>query len=183
MDFWTVTLISLIAGLILVIGGALVIYMGSLVKSAYELKVEIQSDVDEGLRRVEEETDKKSRWIKRDLVEEIEKIKTNLTTDNTRRFNELMEGANARMSQLEETIKRERETSARVIEGLRHDVMVLDQRLRAMKRGQKAEDEAQATAEDGASAPQADPAPALPAPSQPPFVVPKMAVPPTLKEV
>ncbi|HLN25740.1 MAG TPA: hypothetical protein VK558_17350 [Patescibacteria group bacterium] len=173
-----ITLISLVAGLVLVIGGALVVYMGSLVKSAYQLKIEIKSDMDEGLRKIEEDTDKKSRWIKRDLVEEIEKIKGNVTLENQRKFAELADTLAKRVAEAEEIGRHDRAEIVKLIEGLRRDVMTLDQRMRSLRRDQTAKpgepaSEGDAAAPASAPPPKADPyaatspvaPPALPPPS------------------
>jgi hypothetical protein len=138
MEFWTVTLVGLAAGLVLVIGGALVIYMGSLVKSAYQLKIEIKSEVDEGQRRLEEEVEKKIRWIKRDLVEEVDKVKDAMQTDNQRKIQEILAGFITRLTVCEESLLTDRTETAKLLEGLRNDVIVLDQRLRLVRREQKA---------------------------------------------
>ncbi|MBF0307475.1 MAG: hypothetical protein HQL41_17725, partial [Alphaproteobacteria bacterium] len=94
MNFWTILLLSLAAGGVLIIGGGLMMYMGSLVKSAYQIKVEIRSEMEQGIRRLEEDIDKKSKWIKRDLIEEIDKMKAAVQTDNTKRFNEFLDTIN-----------------------------------------------------------------------------------------
>lgn len=162
MSFWTVTLVSLAIGLLLVIGGSLVVYMGSLVKNAYELKVEIQNDMEAGLKRIEEESEKKTRWIKRDLIEEIEKLKSSLSTDNQRKFGEMTEGLVKSVAELEQTYKRDRQEMVKVIDALRQDIMTLDQRLKSLKRDAPAP----------AAAPPADPtapeaSPAAEAPAKP----------------
>ncbi len=117
MEFWTVALVSLAAGLVLVIGAALVIYMGSLVKSAYQLKIEIKSEVDEGQKRLEEEVEKKIRWIKRDLVEEIEKSKTALQSDNQRKIGESLDGFIKRLTACEEILQGDWGEVAKSVEG------------------------------------------------------------------
>jgi len=163
MSFWTVTLISLAIGLLLVIGGSLVVYMGSLVKNAYELKVEIQNDMEAGLKRIEEESEKKTRWIKRDLIEEIEKLKSSLSTDNQRKFGEMTEGLIKSVAELEQTHKRDRQEMIKVIDALRQDIMTLDQRLKSLKRDAQAPAAAPPADPTAPEAPQAEEAPAKPA--------------------
>lgn len=167
MSFWTVILISLAIGLLLVIGGSLVVYMGSLVKNAYELKVEIQNDMEAGLKRIEEESEKKTRWIKRDLIEEIEKLKSSLSTDNQRKFGEMTEGLVKSVAELEQTYKRDRQEMIKVIDALRQDVITLDQRLKSLKRDAPAPSAPAPAAEAPADspapeAPQAEATPAKP---------------------
>jgi hypothetical protein len=134
MSFWTVILVSLVLGLLLVIGGTLVSYMGSLVKNAYTLKVEIQAEMEAGLKRAEEESDKRTKWIKRDLVEEIDKLKSAVSTDNQRKFAELADELTKKVEELEQAHKRDRQEMVRVIDALRQDVMTLDQRLKSLRR-------------------------------------------------
>ena len=61
MSMSTVLIISLAAGVILVVGGGLMMYMAQLVKNAYELKVQINAEVDERLTKTAEDLDKNSR--------------------------------------------------------------------------------------------------------------------------
>ena len=163
MSFWTVTLISLAIGLLLVIGGSLVVYMGSLVKNAYELKVEIQNDMEAGLKRIEEESEKKTRWIKRDLIEEIEKLKSSLSTDNQRKFGEMTEGLVKSVAELEQTHKRDRQEMIKVIDALRQDIMTLDQRLKSLKRDAQVPAATPSADPTAPEAPPAEEAPAKPA--------------------
>jgi len=164
MTFWSVALISLVIGLFLVIGGALVVYMGSLVKSAYEIKVEIQSDLEAGLKKIEEETEKKIRWIKRDVVEEVDKIKSGMASDNQRRLAELTENLGSRVAALEAAQKQGQPEFSKALEALRQDIISLDQRTKAMRREQKP---AEAPTAPTAAAP--TPA-ATPPPTEPPAV-------------
>ncbi|MBF0333842.1 MAG: hypothetical protein HQL40_09395, partial [Alphaproteobacteria bacterium] len=111
-------------------------YMGSLVKSAYQIKVEIRSEMEQGIRRLEEDIDKKSKWIKRDLVEEIDKMKAAVQTDNTKRFNEFLDTINKRVAEFESGVTRDRNEILKVIENHRQTITNLDQRMRALKREQ-----------------------------------------------
>jgi hypothetical protein len=171
MSIWTVTLVSMAIGLLLVIGGAVVMYMGSLVKSAYELKVEVQADITGGFQKIEEENDKKLRWVKRDLVEDIEKAKAAMQLDNTKKFNDLSEAVAKRLTELDEVQQRERAEMLKVIDGLRRDVMALDQRTRGRPPHRPGAAKPADANEAGEDAPQAS-IPALPAPSETPVATP-----------
>ncbi len=141
MEFWTVTLISLAAGLVLVIGGALVVHMGALVKSAYQLKIEIKAEMDDGQKKIHEDVDKKLRWIKRDLIEEIDKIKAGLQADHQRRVAETTAAVEQRLGAAAEEWRNDRIETLKILDGLRHDVLVLDQRQRGLRREQSAKAE------------------------------------------
>lgn len=131
MGFSTVLIISLAAGVILIVGGGLMMYMANLVKSAYEIKVQINSDVEDRLTKMGEDLDKKSRWIKRDLLEEIEKIKTALQTDNARKIEEMTGPLLAKVEGFEALLRNERAEWVKAIEADRAAISALDHRFKA----------------------------------------------------
>lgn len=144
MGFSTVLIISLAAGVILIVGGGLMMYMANLVKSAYEIKVQINTDVEDRLTKMGEDLDKKSRWIKRDLLEEIEKIKTALQTDNARKIEEMTGPLLARVEAFEALLRNERNEWVKAIEADRAAISALDHRFKAAP---KKKDEAAKPAE------------------------------------
>lgn len=104
MAFSTVLLITLAAGAILVVGGGVMAYVSALVKSAYEIKVQLNNEVDAKLAKMADDLDKKARWIKRDLLEEIEKIKIALQSDSARKIADLSDPVLIRLGELERRI-------------------------------------------------------------------------------
>lgn len=137
MSFSSVLIVSLAAGVVLVIGGGLMMYMANLVKAAYELKVQMNAELDERLTKMTDDLDKKSRWIKRDLLEEIDKIKMALQTDNARKFQDLAEPVAKRLEDLEQMIRHERAEWVKAVESDRQNITVLDQKVRAVRRDLK----------------------------------------------
>jgi hypothetical protein len=134
MSMSTVLIISLAAGVILVEGGGLMMYMAQLVKNAYELKVQINSEVDERLTKMAEDLDKKSRWIKRDLIEEIEKIKIAMETSNAQKFTELTEPFNKRLEAMEETLRKDKAEWTKALNEDREVIKALDAKLGVIRR-------------------------------------------------
>ncbi len=134
MGFSTVIIVALAAGVVLVIGGGLMVYMGNLVRSAYELKVQINTEVEDRLTKMGDDLDKKARWIKRDLLEEIDKIKTALQTDNARKIAELSEPLLHQLQALETQLRDERGQLAKAIESNREGLTALDGRLKTLQR-------------------------------------------------
>ncbi|ARJ68204.1 hypothetical protein WV31_16305 [Magnetospirillum sp. ME-1] len=130
----TVLIISLAAGVILVVGGGLLMYMAQLVKNAYELKVQINSEVDERLTKMAEDLDKKSRWIKRDLIEEIEKIKIAMETSNAQKFAELTQPFMQRLEAMEEMLRKDRAEWTKALNEDREVIKALDAKLGAVRR-------------------------------------------------
>lgn len=176
MGFSTVLIISLAAGVILIVGGGLMMYMANLVKSAYEIKVQINTEVEDRLNKMGEDLDKKSRWIKRDLLEEIEKIKANLQTENTARLTELAAPLMTRLDQLEAMVRADRADWIKAVESDRAAIANLDNRLKAVTRQVKGDDKAAPTpapvpaspADEAAASAAPATAPAAPAPAPAP---------------
>lgn len=153
MGFSTVIIISLAAGVILIVGGGLMMYMANLVKSAYEIKVQINTDVDDRLTKMGEDLDKKSRWIKRDLLEEIDKIKTALQTDNARKIEELTAPLLARLEGFDTLLRNEHNEWVKAIEADRAAIAALDSRLKGTAR-KKADEPGKPAEPELAGAPQ-----------------------------
>lgn len=174
MGFSTVIIISLAAGVILIVGGGLMMYMANLVKSAYEIKVQINTDVEDRLTKMGEDLDKKSRWIKRDLLEEIEKIKIAIQTDNTRKLEELTGPLLAKVDGFQTLLHNERAEWVKAIEADRAAIAGMDARLKTAAKKKPDEpaklpepipgSDPAATAKGEAGNPASPPAPAAPAP-------------------
>jgi len=156
MSFSTVLIISLAAGVILIIGGGLMMYMANLVKSAYEIKVQINSEVEDRLTKMGDELDKKSKWIKRDLLEEIEKIKSNMNAEAQTKVAELTHPFTARLDALEAALKAERADWVKAVDSDRAAITNIDNRLKALgKPGPAARKTDDKDAAAAASAPEA----------------------------
>lgn len=134
MGFSTVLIVALAAGVVLVVGGGLMVYMGNLVRSAYEIKVQITTEVDERLTKMADDLDKKSRWIKRDLLEEIEKIKIALQTDSGRKIAELSDPLVKHLERLEAAVGSHHAELTKALELDRQVIAGLDQRVKALQR-------------------------------------------------
>ena len=108
MSMSAVLLVSLAAAVVLVVGGGLMMYMANLVRNAYELKVQINADVDERIKAISDDVEKRSKWIKRELIEELEKIKTGMMQANVRNIQEMADPVLKRIEALETVLKKER---------------------------------------------------------------------------
>lgn len=134
MSFSTVLIISLAAGVILIVGGGVMMYMSNLVKSAYEIKVQINTDMDDRLTKMADDLDKKSRWIKRDLLEEIDKIKAAMQTENARKVEEILTPLVAKVDAFEAFLVNERSEWVKAVEADRAAIASLETRLKATTR-------------------------------------------------
>lgn len=133
----TTVLVTIGVGTLVVAGIGLVMYMAALVKNAYELKVEMQAEMAESLRRIEEDVDKKAKWVKRDLVDEIQKSKDALTADISRRLQEAQEAMNRRLAEQDEAARRDRAELVRQIEAQKKAIAALEEKARLLQREQR----------------------------------------------
>jgi len=134
MGMSSVLIISLAAGVILVVGGSVLMYMANLVKNAYEIKVQIVSDVDERFAKLSEELDKKSRWIKRDLLEELDKVKQALSAENARNYNEMSQPLVKRLEDFDQYLRADHVEWVKAVDTDRQNLTTLDSRLRSVRR-------------------------------------------------
>jgi hypothetical protein len=134
MGISSILIISLAAGVVLVVGGGVMMYMANLVRSAYEIKVQINNDVDERLTKMGDDLDKKSRWIKRDLVEEIDKIRMALVSENTKKFQEMSDPLIKRLDALEQMLRNERGEWVKAVDVDRHTMSEAEGRIKALRR-------------------------------------------------
>ncbi len=81
MNFASVIGIALVIGTIAVLGIAIVSYMSSLVRNAYELKVEMRKDLDDGIKQVKAETIKSVKSARTELMGEVDRTRNNLMDD------------------------------------------------------------------------------------------------------
>lgn len=132
MGFGTTVLLSFAAGAILLLGGGLIMYMSNLIKAGYDLKIQITTEVEERLTKMAEELDKKSRWIKRDLLEEIEKIRSAMQSDNMRRVDELAEPLKERLNQISQSLQAEHDQWTAAVNTDRQLLSAMDTRTKAI---------------------------------------------------
>lgn len=96
MSFAAVLGITLVLVTVVVLGITLVTYLSSLARSAYELKVEMRRDMEDGLKRIEAETSRQTKFARGELMTEIERCRTATNDDIERRHAEYQTGALAR---------------------------------------------------------------------------------------
>jgi hypothetical protein len=172
MNFLTVTIVIFIVALIGVFAVALIVYLSSLVKSAYQIKIEMRNDLEEGLKRADEELNKRSRWIKRELLEEIEKIKGGLQADISNRGVTILEESRKMVAGAEEGMRHDLAETNRLLGEARDMVYALEHKVKSLRREAHGTGEAAAKpAGEGASPPPPS-TPALPPPSGQTIVAP-----------
>lgn len=85
MSFAAVLGIALVIGTTIILGIAIVSYVSQLAKNAYELKVEMRRELDDGLKALESEVSRAVKWARGELAGEIEKSRALMAEDLERR--------------------------------------------------------------------------------------------------
>lgn len=96
MSFAAVLGLTLMLVTVVVLGITLVTYLSSLARSAYELKVEMRRDMEDGMKRIEAETSRQTKFARGELMAEIERCRTATNDDIERRHADYQTGALAR---------------------------------------------------------------------------------------
>ena len=100
--------IALLVVFVVLIVSALISYMSSLVKNAYQIKVEIRSEMEDGMRRMSEDSERWIRATKRELLDEVAKGRLILENENTRHFSELAEAIKKQITDLDDAVRSDR---------------------------------------------------------------------------
>lgn len=96
MSFAAVLGITVVLVAVVILGITLVTYLSSLARSAYELKVELRREMEDGLKRIEAETSRQTKFARGELVAEIERCRTATNDDIERRHAEYQTASLAR---------------------------------------------------------------------------------------
>jgi hypothetical protein len=138
MNFYTVAVVIFIVALIGVFATALIFYLSSLVKSAYHIKIEMRNTLEDGLKRVDEELNKRSRSIKREILEDVEKTKANMVADYQRRDTEVGEEARKNLTAVEEALRQALAEHAKTMKELLDQAYALEHRIKELRKIQAA---------------------------------------------
>ena len=130
MGFLSTLAITAVIGVFIVLVIALISYVSNLVKQAYELKVELRRELNEGLSNLEEEINKRSRWVKRELLTEIEKIRANHETLIESRTKQIADSNNDTLKASEEQARQDRASLDHEIQENRRRLKALDKDLK-----------------------------------------------------
>lgn len=80
-----VTAIVIGLALAIVFVAALINYVSSLVRNAYQIKVEIRADMEAGMKDLAADMDKKSKWIKSEILEEVSRARMAIEDEQKKR--------------------------------------------------------------------------------------------------
>ncbi|MGE4527096.1 MAG: hypothetical protein AB7D00_01905 [Rhodospirillaceae bacterium] len=133
MSFAAILGIALVIGTAIILGIALVSYMSSLARSAYELKVEMRKDLDDGIKRVEAEMIKQTKWARGDLMAEVERSRTAMLEDLARRTEALHAALAAEALQREAAATAERAEISMTLSQLAERIDALEARTARLR--------------------------------------------------
>ena len=134
MSMSAILLISLAAAVVLVVGGGLMMYMSNLVRNAYDLKVQINSDMESLFKIVSDDVEKRAKWVKRDLIEEIDKIRANLVQTNAHAMQEMADPLLRRVDAMDLAMKKERADMVAALEESRQQIAGLESKIAQLRK-------------------------------------------------
>ena len=120
--------------LFVVVGCILVVFLGYLVRSAYEMRIGLKAQMDRGLRAVEEEGQKRARGLRQELGADIERARTHLFEEARRRLGDAVASLEARQLEVEKAARQERVDTAMTLDALRDQIAVLRRRIEELER-------------------------------------------------
>ncbi len=151
MGMSSIVIVSLAAGIILIVGGGLIMYMGNLIRSAYEIKVQIVTDTNERITKLIEEMDKRTKWAKREAAEEVERFKTTIEVSNASSMEDLQRSLQQRVTALETLIRNGRNEWITAVEGHQQALVSLEANMNVLlkmrRRTEDSDEQPDATAE------------------------------------
>ena len=133
MDSATITGITLVVAVVVVFVVGLLSYVSSLVKNAYQIKVEMRSDMEAGLKRVEDDLNKKSKWMRSQLAEEVTKLKDNLEQDNARKLDTLQNRLQSSIQEAQKLASSGHQENRKVVTELSRRLASLEKDMAALK--------------------------------------------------
>lgn len=133
MNYASIMGVTIAIAVIAVLGIALLSYLSSLVKSAYQIKVEMRADLDSGLKSLEDEMRKKSRWMRTEVGEDVAKMKQAMEQEIQQRLSGIQEDLQAALRQIDEAGRAEAADLRAVLAQTRKQIAALDQDVHALK--------------------------------------------------
>ncbi len=116
MGFSAILIVTLAVAVVVVIGGGVAMYFGKLVKIAYDIKIQTNSDIEERLTRVSGGVDGEMTRFKQDLVHDTARVRAGLVADTARQTEEFFAALTRRLAAVEEAVHAERTEWVRAIQ-------------------------------------------------------------------
>ena len=120
--------------LFVIIGCILVVFLGYLVRSAYDMRIGLKAQLDRGLRAVEEDSGKKARSLRQELGGEIERTRAALAEESRRRLTEAQAAMDKRQSEFESSVRQDRIQTSVTLDLMRDQLAELGRRIDEIER-------------------------------------------------
>jgi hypothetical protein len=120
--------------LFVVVGCILVVFLGYLVRSAYDMRIGLKAQLDRGLRDVQEDSVKKARQLRQELGAEIERARAAIFEESRKRVGEAAAAVESRWLEFEKTGRQERVDTAMSLDALRDELAALRRRIDDLER-------------------------------------------------
>ncbi len=120
--------------LFVVVGCILTVFLGYLVRSAYDMRIGLKAQLDRGLKQVEEDSAKKARQLRQELGNDIERARTGLFEEARKRLGEASANVETRWLEFERAGKQERIDTAMTLDALRDEISMLTRRIDDLER-------------------------------------------------
>lgn len=133
MNYVSITGITLGVAVVAVLVIGLLSYLSQLVKNAYQIKVEIRSDMENGLKKIEDDLAKKAKWMRSEVGEDITKIKQAIEQDSLSRLQAIEDRLTSLAQDLDEGSRTERSDMRNTINQLRKRLSAAEQEIASLK--------------------------------------------------
>jgi Tfp pilus assembly protein PilO len=120
--------------LFVIIGCILVVFLGYMVRSAYDMRIGLKAQMDRGLRAVEEDGAKKARALRQELGAEIERARMAIFEDGRRKVAEALAAMDKRQAEFETTVRQDRVHMTVSLDALRDELAELGRRIDELER-------------------------------------------------
>lgn len=133
MSYVSITGITIAIAVALVLVVGLLSYMSNLVKSAYQIKVDIRADMEAQMRKLEEDLGKKSKWMRAELGEDVARIKATMEQENEKRLQAIETRLRDAITQSDMAGRGDRTELRQAIDATRRKLSSLEQDVATLK--------------------------------------------------
>ncbi len=126
------TTIALI--LLVIVGCIFTVFLGYLVRSAYEMRIGLKAQMDRGLKSLDEEFQKKARALRQELGADIERARSHVFEETRRRVSDTTTLLEARQLEMDKAARQDRVDTHMTLDALRDQIAALRRRIEDLER-------------------------------------------------
>lgn len=133
MGFGSVAGVTLAVAAVIVLAVMLMSYVSSLVKNAYQIKIELRSDVDNAIAAMNAEIARSSKLLRKELGDDAGKVRDNIAQDAERRLAEIEQRLIKSIADQTQADRSARQDTQARIEDLARRIRTLERDVAALK--------------------------------------------------